>query len=200
MSLWVGEIKEEEFGWLMVNMDNGLVIMTGKSQSRTTTSRTISISLTLRAHPLSRMKKSDMLTKHIPPAACSSKGSQDGHNLHLTAPLYPATTYPEAKLTLLHTVGDPVLHQQRPSPFTTHGTTLNTGGGATCQLSASGDDWMGLTSELATPLPPQRGGMREVAYGRLGWIPPLFQKALRSLQGDQNFMLLFTRLSLIISQ
>lgn len=95
----------------MVNMDKGLVIMTGKSQSRTSTSRTISISLTLQAHPLSRMKKVTcwLSTFHLQPAVqrapwmakiCTSL-------LHC----YPATTYPEAKLTLLHTAGDPMLHQ-----------------------------------------------------------------------------------------
>ena len=47
----VCQIKEEESGSLVMNMNNGLVMMTGKSQSRTTTSRTISISLTLQAHP-----------------------------------------------------------------------------------------------------------------------------------------------------
>ena len=119
-----------------------------------------------------------------------------------TSPLhfYPATTRPEAKLTLLHSAGDPVLHQQPPCTFMTGRAALTAGCGATCQLSASGDVWMGFTEELATPLPPPSRGMREAAYGRLEWIPLLFQKNLGGLQGDRIFTLLFTRLSLIISQ
>ena len=76
-------MKEERSGLLMVNMDNGLVIMTGKSQSRTTTSRTISISLTLQAHPLSRMRKVTcwLSTFHLQPSVQRVK------NLHLNAPL-----------------------------------------------------------------------------------------------------------------
>lgn len=172
-------------------------MMTGKSQSRTTTSRTISISLTLQAHPLRRMKKSDLLTKHIPPAACSSKGSHDSYSQHLCAPLTSSHHLPWGKA---RPPPLSVLHQQHPSPFIAHGTSLSTGWGTTCQQSASGDVWMVFTSELATPLPPQREGMREAAYGWIGWIPLLFQKTLRSLQGDRNFTLLLIRLNLISSQ
>lgn len=95
----VCQIKEEseDSGSLLMNMNNGLVMMTGKSQSRTTTSRTISISLTLQAQPLSRMKKSDLLTERIPPAACSSKDSHDDHPLHLTAPLLSSHNLPWGK-------------------------------------------------------------------------------------------------------
>lgn len=93
----VRHIKEGDSGLLLVKMDNGLVMMTGKSQSQTTTSRTISISLTLQAHPLNRMKKSDMLTKHIPPAVSSSKGSHDGRPLHLAAPLLSSHHLPWGK-------------------------------------------------------------------------------------------------------
>lgn len=196
----VYRIKEEESGLLLVNMDNGLVMMTGKSQSHTTTSRTISISLTLQAHPLSRMKKVTcwLSTFHLQPAVQRAPMMVT----LCTSPLlcYPATTCPEAKLILLHTAGDPVLHHQCLSPFITHGTALTASWGATCQLRASGDVWMGFTWELGTPLPPQRGGTREATYGRLRWIPLLFQRTLRGLRGDRNFTLLFTRLSLIISQ
>lgn len=175
-------------------------MLTGKSQPQTTTPRTISISLTLQAHPLSGMKKVTcwLSTFHLQPAV--QRAPMMATLCTSLLPCYPATTCPEAKLTLLHTAGDPVLHQQHLSPFKARGTALATSWGATCQLSASGEVWIGFTKEFATPLPPQRGGTREATYGWLGWIPLLFQKTLRSLRGDRSFTLFLTRLSLIISQ
>lgn len=57
VSIWFITSKRESLSccWLLWTIDR--VLMTSNSQSQTTTSRTISISLTLQAHPLSRMKK-----------------------------------------------------------------------------------------------------------------------------------------------
>ena len=161
----LAQIKEEKSVlYLLVNLDNGLIMMTGKSPSQATTSRTISIRLTLQAHPLSRMKKVTcwLSTFHLQHAVQRAPMMVT----LCTSPLhcYPATTCPEAKLTLLHTAGDPVLHHERLSPFTTHETALTASWAATCQLRASGDVWMGFSGELATPPP-----LREKARGGNIW-------------------------------
>lgn len=116
-----------------MSRDNGLVMMTAKSQSRATTSRTISISLTLHAHPLSGMKKGTcwLSTFHLQSAVQRAPTTVT----LCTSPLRcnPATTCPGAALTPpLHTTGDPALHQQHASPFTEHGTAPVASGGATC--------------------------------------------------------------------
>lgn len=116
----VCQIKEEseDSGSLLMNTNNGLVVMTGKSQSRTTTSRTISISLTLQAQPLSRMKK------RWPADWAHSTCSLQFKGLPWWSPSAPhCSTAIQPQLTLrqsspsLHTTGDPMLRQHHYSPF-----------------------------------------------------------------------------------
>lgn len=168
-----------DWSWWLVNLRAG-------------TSKTISISLTLQAHPLIGREKSDTLTKHIPPAVSSSKGSHDGRPPHPTPALCgcPGTTCPGAELPLLHSVGEPV------------------GPSASPRLSGT-PQWHYLPAKCLrwcsnglhfSIFPPHRDHMREVTYGHLWWIPLLFLKNLQGLQGDRNFTLLYNRVNLIISQ
>ena len=135
VSIWLIRSKRK-------NLHNGLVMMTGKSQPQSSTSRTISISLTLQAHPFKQDEEVTcwLSTFHLQPAVQRAPTTVT----LCTSPLrcYPATTCPEAKLTILHTAGDPVLHHQHLSPFTTRGAAPTASWGATCQLRASGDVWM----------------------------------------------------------
>lgn len=176
-----------DWSWWLVNL-------------RPSTSRTISISFTLQAHPLIRMKK---VTCWLSTFHLQSIVQRALVMVTLCTSLlccYTATTCPEAKLTLLHTVGELVLHQQHPGSFTTCAAAL-----IAVALPASEVpqvmmfEWASL-KDLATPLAPQRAHTREATYGRLRWIPLLFQRNLSGLRGDRSFTLLFTRLSLIISQ
>lgn len=93
-----------DWSWWLVNL-------------RPSTSKTISISLTLQAHPLIRMKK---VTRWLSTFHLQSAVQRAPMTIALlTPPLcgYPGTTCPEAELTLLHSVGEPALHQQHPTQW-----------------------------------------------------------------------------------
>lgn len=130
-------------GWV-----NGLTVMTGKSQSQSTTSRTISISLALQAHPLSRMSgRGGMLTKHIPPAVNSSKGSCNGQPLmHLTARLQSSQHLPRGYVSPSSTRWVTCCSINYDLSYSQlSGAAPVAGWGATCRRSASGDIWIDHT-------------------------------------------------------
>lgn len=110
--IWVFWSKRKSLG-------HGLVMMTGKSQSRATTSRTISISLKLRAQLLSGMKKITcwLSTFHLRPAVQRTP-------VMITLRCYPADRLPWGEAH--PAAGDTALHQQHPSPFTTQRNALTT--------------------------------------------------------------------------
>lgn len=90
-----------DWSWWLVNL-------------RPSTSKTISISLTLQAHPLIRMKK---VTRWLSTFHLQSVVQRAPVTVALLTPAlcgYPGTTCPEAALTLLHSVGELALHQQHP--------------------------------------------------------------------------------------
>lgn len=168
------QMRTMDWSWWLVNL-------------RPSTSKTISISLTLQAQPLIRerkKKKSDTLTKHIPPAVSGSKGSRQRwpSSPHRSAALQPPPALRLSSSSSTRRVSRR-FHQQHPG---------SAGPRRRRYLPAKCLRWCF-----------SRAGhthAREATYGRPPWIPLLFLENLRGLRGDRNVTLLFTRLNLIISQ
>lgn len=173
----VDQIKEEACSSLLVNLDKGLIMMTGKPQSHSSTSGTIRARQTLQDQAWSRMSAATcwLSTFHLQPQFKGLPGCSPSAPMTAASAVQPPPA-PGAKLAPLHTTGS--------APRSINNTTAHSQHAELRRYlrpNASGDVWMGFTQELSTPLPPQRGGRREATSAPLAWIPLLFPESVRGL-------------------